>query len=734
MIMLVDPVESRRLAAGSAVPSRRTFLKVTGLASGALLVAIHFPSASEAADVVASSLRPSALLSIDAQGRVHVTCAYVEMGQGIFTAVAMLVAEELEVELQDVTIEQAPADDKLFAHPIFGTEITGGSASVRGAYTQMRQAAATGRTMLVAAAAQRWNVPPDTCRAESGHVTHTSSRRMLNYGELVSDAARLPVPADVAIKAPSDFKLVGKPTHRVDTLHKVDGGAQYGIDFQIPGMLLAAIAMCPVFGGKLGRVNDTQTMAIKGVRRVVRLDDAVVVVADHTGAARQGLAALEIEWHEGANAHLVTQDLGAELKAALKSKGFVQTSRGDFDAALRADGAQRIDYSFESPLLAHAPMEPMNCTIFVRDGRCDLWMGTQAPQRAKDALIRVTGLAPDKVEVHNFLIGGGFGRRLDADYVENAVRVAQQFDVPIKLIWSREQDIQHDIYKPCFHDEVSAVVDQAGTPTAFKHRFAGSAVIARYRPIWLDKGLDTDATDGAASSYRFPNHYVEFVPHELPAGMVTGFWRGVGPTHNMAVLESCIDDLAFRAGKDPVAFRRMLLKDQPRALAVLELAATKANWKTNAPAPRTGRGVAFVGSVSWNSYVAAVVDVKVHPDGSVELIHVTTAVDCGQPINPDGIVQQVESGHIFGLTSALYGNITIKGGRVEQSNFHDYRVLRMNEAPSMEVHLVASHEPPGGMGEIGTSVIQPALLNAIFSATGKRLMRLPIDPEQLKST
>lgn len=711
--------------------TRRGFLTTSLVAGGGLMLAMHVSAFAKTRSGQAKGFHPNAFITLDTKGHVTVIAPYAEMGQGVFTAVAMLVAEELQVDLKQVTIEQAPADDKLYAHPIFGTQITGGSATIRAAYPSMRKAAAMARVLLITAAANQWKVAPDTLKAEHGQVISPTGKK-LAYGQLLAAAASLPVPTDVPLKTPASFTVIGKSFHRVDTVGKVDGSAKYGIDTHLPGMLHAAIATSPVFGGKLGKVDDSKALAVKGVHKVIRLEDSVAVVAEHTAAARKGLAALVIEWDEGANAQVSTQTIADAVVQALKGKGIVSTNKGSFEDALKVEGARQVDYSFHTPNLSHAPMEPMNCTVQVSKDLCELWLGTQAPVRAQAAAMAITGLPLDKVKVHNHLLGGGFGRRLDVDYVENATRIAMQFKVPVKTTWSREQDIQHDVYRPYFYDEVSAVVDKNGMPTAFKHRFAGSAVEARYNPMWLQNGLDTDAVDGAPSTYDFANHYVEYVAQELPQGMNSGFWRGVGPTHNMAVLETFIDELAAQAKQDPVAYRRALLQDKPRALAVLELAADKAGWGQPSE-PGTGRGIAVVGSVSWNAYAAAVVDVKVDKNGQVTVTHVTTAVDCGQQINPDGIIAQMQGGHMFGLTAALFGNITLKNGRVEQSNFHDYQILRMNQAPSVDVHLVTNQEDPGGTGEIGTAVIQPALLNAVFAATGKRLQRLPIDPQQLKT-
>ena len=465
------------------------------------------------------------------------------------------------------------------------------------------------------------------------------------------------------------------------------------------------------------------------MRQIVRLDDAVAVVADHMGAAKKGLDALRIEWEDGAHAALSTRDIAGALEQAILTPGAVAQTIGDTQQAM-AKAATRVEASYHLPFLAHATMEPMNCTVHVRDGACEIWLGTQAIARVQAMAAQAAGLPIDKVIVHNHLIGGGFGRRLEADGAVRAVQIAKQVEGPVKVVWTREEDIQHDMYRPYWVDRISAGLDPDGRPIAWTNRFAGSSVIARYLPPAFNNGLDPDTTEGAIDlAYAIPNFHVEYVRVE-PPGIQTAFWRSVGPSHNVFVTESFVDELAAAAKRDPVDYRRALLDRHPRARAVLDLAAEKAGW--GAPLPRGfGRGIAL--QKVFGSYLAQVAEVEVAKDGSVRVHRVVCAMDCGIVVNPDTVQAQIQSGVMFGVTAALFGEITLKNGRVEQSNFDTYQMLRINEAPAIDVHLVESAEAPGGMGEAGTSGIVPAIANAIFAATGNRLRRMPIDPNALRA-
>jgi len=715
--------------------SRRTFLKVSAAAGGGLLLSFILPGmirSTEAAGAkTGASFTPNAFLRIGRDGRVTLIMPQVEMGQGTYTSMPMLIAEELEVGLDQIQLEHAPPDDRLYANSVFaGFHVTGGSTSVRAFWEPLRKAGATARVMLVSAAAQTWKVDVASCRAEKGMVIHVMSGRRLNYGALVDQAAKLPVPAKVTLKDPKDFKLIGTSAKRLDTPDKVDGKAKFSIDVRLPGMKIATVAACPVFGGKLAAVDDSMTKGIKGVRQVVQLDAAVAVVADHMWAAKQGLAALAIRWDEGPNAQLTTADIVQQLEAASRKPGVVARKEGDVAKAM-ATAAKKVEAVYQVPFLAHATMEPMNCTVHVRKDGCELWVGTQVQTRAQATAAEVTGLPPEKIQVHNHLLGGGFGRRLEVDFITQAVQIGKQVAGPVKVVWTREEDMQHDMYRPYYYDRIAAGLDAQGRPIAWTHRVTASSLVARYVPALFKDGLDFDAVDGAAEPpYTFPNLLVDYVRQE-PPGIRTGWWRGVGPTHNIFVVESFIDELAAVAKQDPVEYRRALLSKSPRAKAVLELAAEKAGWGQPLPEGH-GRGVSV--QFAFGSFVAQVAEVQVAKDGEVRVKRVVCAVDCGVVVNPDTVKAQMEGGIMFGLTAALFSEITLKDGRVEQSNFHDYRMLRINEAPVVEVYLVKSAEAPGGIGETGTAASAPALTNAIFAATGKRIRKLPVNRVDLRST
>jgi isoquinoline 1-oxidoreductase subunit beta len=619
--------------------------------------------------------------------------------------------------------------EKLYGNPLLGgLQATGNSNAIRAAWQPLRQAGAIGRTMLVAAAAKRWKVDPASCRAQSGEVHHPQTRRSISYGELTADAARLPVPESVALKRAEDFKLIGTPAKRLDAPTKVNGTAVYGIDVRPPGVKIATLAQSPVFGGRVKGVDDAAAKVVKGVRQIVRLDDAVAVVADHMGAAKKGLAALVIEWDDGPHAKLNTEDIVGELEKATLDAGSVAQNLGDIDNAM-ASAVTKVEATYQVPFLAHATMEPMNCTVHVRKDGCEVWVGNQVLGRAQVAAAETAGLPLDKVVVHNHLIGGGFGRRLEVDGVIRAVEIAKHVDGPVKVVWTREEDIQHDMYRPTFLDRISAGLDAKGMPVAWNHRYAGSSVIARWAPPLFQNGLDPDTTEGAVHlTYALPNMHVEYLRVE-PPGIPTAFWRSVGPSHNVFVVESFMDELAAAGKQDPVAYRRALLDNAPRAKVVLELAAEKAGWGQPLP-DRVGRGVSV--QFVFATYMAHVAEVEVSSSGAVRVRRVVCAVDCGTVVNPDTVRAQIQSAIMFGITAALYGEISLKDGRVEQTNFDSYQILRMNEAPAIEVHIVPSFEPPGGMGEAGTSAIVPAVVNAIFAATGKRVRELPVDPTVLK--
>jgi isoquinoline 1-oxidoreductase beta subunit len=708
------------------VVSRRTFLEASLGFSGALLVGFHVPSADGAAAGGEKAVfAPNAFIRIDAKGKITLIMPQVEMGQGIYTAIAMILAEELDAAFEQVVLEAAPPNDKLYGNPTFGLQVTGNSNSIRAFWMPLRKAAAGARAMLVQAAAQIWKVEPAGIRTDSSTAFLDTSGRRLSFAALAERANGLTAPQNPTLKDPKDFKLIGKPLKRLDTPDKVNGKVVYSIDVMPPGVRFATIAACPVFGGKVGTVDDTKAKSLPGVRQVVVLDDLVAVIGDHMWAAKQGLAALNVTWNEGANAAISSADVWKQIRAASLQEGAVAKTQGDAAKGLSAGELHEAVY--EVPFLAHATLEPLNCTVHVTPTSCEVWVGIQVLSRAQAVAAKVTGLPLDKVTVHNQLIGGGFGRRLETDFIEKAVRVAKQVDGPVKVVYTREEDIQHDIYRPVYLDRISASLSN-GRIVGWKHRITGSAVIARWLPPAFQKGIDIDAIDSAADMpYDIPNLRVEYVRDEPPA-VPTGFWRGVGPNNNVFAIETFIDELARKSNKDPVAFRRDHLDKEPRLRAALDLAAEKAGWGSPLPA-RTGRGVGV--QVAFGSFIATVTQAHVDEHGQIRLQRIVMAVDTGITVNPDTVIAQLQGGMVFGLTAALYGDISIKKGRVQQSNFHDYRMLRINEMPQIEVHVIKSGESPGGIGEAGTTAASAALGNALFAATGIRLRRLPIDRDVL---
>jgi isoquinoline 1-oxidoreductase subunit beta len=706
------------------LPSRRVVLQ-NGLA-GALVLALDFPARAvnepeQPPDSTEGKFAPDAFIRIDRSGRTTLVMPQVEMGQGVYTAIAMILAEELDADFSKVLLEHAPASDKIYGNPVFGIQATGNSNSIRAFWKPLRRAGAAARAMLIRAAAQQWQVDPASCSAAVGKVRHEASGRVAAYGDLVDAASALPVPKDPALKQPKDFTLIGKPIKRLDTPNKTDGKVIYGIDAMLPGMKFATLAQCPVFGGKVAKVDDRAAKKIPGVQQVVVLDDLVAVIGDHMWAAKTGLDALQITWDEGVNAKVNSANIWDELRAASKKDGVVAKSVGDIAKGLSQ--GDRYEGEYELPFLAHATMEPMNCTVHLTPGACEIWIGTQVMTRVQEYAAKAANLPLDKVTVHNHLLGGGFGRRLEADMVASAVRIAKAVDAPIKVVWTREEDVQHDIYRPAYRDVISASLS-GGKIVAWKYRVAGSSIMARWFPAGFANGIDIDAVDSAVDQpYDIPNLQVEYVRAEPPA-VPTGFWRGVGPNNNVFAIECFMDELARKAGKDPIDFRRGMLGTNPRLKAALDLVAQKSNWGAPLPA-RVGRGVSVM--PSFASFIATVVEAEVDEHGEVHLRRVTSAVDTGIAVNPDTIAAQLQGGLIFGLTAALWGEITIENGRVRQSNFNDYRMLRIDEVPNIEVHVIKSGEEPGGIGETGTTAGPPALRNAIYAATGVALRRLPID-------
>ncbi len=584
--------------------------------------------------------------------------------------------------------------------------------------------------MLISAAAAKLGVDAADLTTQAGQVLHARSGQRIDYGALADDAAKLPVPTDVKLKDPSTFRIIGTPVKRLDVAGKVNGAAIYGIDVQVPGMKVATVAASPVFGGTVASVDEAAALAVPGVRQVAKIDNAVAVIADNYWAAKKGLEAAKPTFNDGPNAKLSTADVVAALAKASEREGAVAKTLGDASAALQS-AATKVDSTYENPFLAHATMEPINCTVHVTPDGCDIWVGTQIPSITQLVISKTLAIDLDKVRIHNHLLGGGFGRRLEFDFVLQAVLFAKQSKDPVKIIWSREEDIQHDMYRPYYYDKISAGLDKDGKLIAWKHRIVGSSIIARYNPASFKDGVDPDAVDGAIElPYDIPNVHVDYVREE-PPGIPTAFWRGVGPTRNAYVVESFIDELAATAKKDPFEFRRELTANSPRARHVLERAAAIAGWGTRL-GPRKGRGIALL--QAFGCFMAQVAEVTVADDGEVHVDRVVAVVDCGQVINPNTVEAQLQSGIIFGITAVLWGEITLKDGRVEQTNFDDYKILRIDQAPKIETEIVKSSEAPGGIGEPGTSTLTPAVLNAVYAATGVRLRKLPIQAQLLRST
>lgn len=718
---------------------RRSFLKATMVAGGALVFGISIPVRSRAEEMLGiaaapvADFQPNAFIKIAPSGKVTIVVGQAEMGQGVLTSLPQIVADELEVEWKDVTYEHGPPG-KEFINPALGGQITGGSASIRGLIEPLRKSAASAREMLVTAAAQQWGVPADTCKAVNGTVVHTATKRVAKYGDLLAAASKIAPPTAPKLKDAKDFKFIGKSVKRLDTPEKVNGSGIFGIDVKMPGMLTATIFRSPVIGGKVKSFDDTKAKAVKGVRNVVQLASGVAVVADNYWAAKKGRDALSIVWDEGAMASVSSDKLyQSDVEAANNAKGIEAKKIGDV-AAGKAKATKTIEAVYYAPFLAHATMEPMNATADVRADSCEVWSGIQAQMVVQGMLAKELGLAPEKVKVNNTLLGGGFGRRL-GEYVVDAARLSKAVGKPVKVIWTREDDMHGDFYRPSAYNKMSAGLDAAGKPVFWQHRIVSPSIMASLGPSIFgfappSDRLDDTATEGAHTlPYEMQNLFVDWVNSN--PGVPVGFWRSVGSSHTAFSTECFIDELAHAAGKNPLAFRLSLLDKHPRHVGVLKLAAEKAGWSK--PAPKgIFRGIAV--HESFASFVAQVAEVSVDKKtGNVKVHRVICAIDCGQVVNPDTVAAQMESCIIFGLTAALYGEITLKDGRVQQHNFYDYKMLRMNETPKIETYIVPSTEKHGGVGEPGTPPTAPAVVNAIFAATGKRLRSLPIRPEDLRA-
>jgi isoquinoline 1-oxidoreductase beta subunit len=696
--------------------SRRDLLKLGALAGGGLLLGIGLGGCSKPAALGGAGGQPVAWLRIGGDDSITVFVDKSEMGQGVYTALTQLLAEELGVALEAIRVEAAPVAPE-YVNNLLGAQITGGSTSIRDGFEKLRKAGAQARTMLLQAAATHWGVAPGELRIDGGAVLHGKER--LSYGALAEAAAKLPIPKEITLKPATEFTLVGKPAKRIDTAAKLDGSATYGIDVKLPGMLHGAIAQCPTLGGKLASFDGSAAEAMPGVKKIVGVGNGVVVVADHYWQARKALEAVKITWDPGANANLGSQGIRSRLRNAATREGRGVRADGDASAAIKT-AAKVVRATYDLPLLAHATLEPQCCTADVRTDGADIHAPTQTQTIAQATAAAAAGLKPEQVKIHTTLLGGGFGRRLEVDVIPAAVLASKAVGKPVKVIWSREEDTTHDTYRPPAHDEVVGAFDASGKLVAWKLDLTGPSITARMFPPVVATAVDPFAVEAAANfPYDVPNVAVNYNREEI--GIDVGYWRSVSHALNCFVAESFIDELAHAAAQDPYAFRSGLLRKQPRFKRVLDEAASRAGWG-KAPAGHH-QGIALM--EGYGTYMAQVVEISMR--GNQLAIHrITCAVDCGQMVNPNIVDQQVEGSILFGLTAALWGEITLAKGQVQQRNFDSYRMLRLPEAPRIDVHLLASGKAPGGIGEPGTAVVGPALANAIFAATGKRLRSLPI--------
>jgi len=687
-----------------------------------------------------SSFAPNVWVNISTDGIVTLVVAKSEMGQGIWTSLPMLVAEELEVRWDSVRVIQAPSDSR------YGRQITGGSGSVRGSWNSLREAGAAARMMLLSAAAKEWGVPVAECRAENGFVVHADSVRKLGYGDLATAAARQPIPTQVSLKSPKGFKIIGTSKLRLDAPDKINGRAIFGLDVRVPNMLTAVVTRCPVFGGTLKSIDSEKSLAVPGVRKVLAISSGVAIVADDYWTARKAQTLLDVRWDFGKNATLSTGDIEKLLESGAAKTGVVAQQHGDAKQVF-AGAAKRLEAEYRLPFLAHATMEPMNCVARVHGGECEIWAPTQSPTAAQEiaskyVLSRFTqildkvreraGLSvPERIRVHTTQLGCGLGRRLQQDYVAEAVQVSKEMKTAVKLVWSREDDMRHDFFRPATLNRLAAALDKQGRLVGWHHRIVGPSINDSLWPGSVKDGLDYSLVEGATKlPYSIPNVLVEYVM--VPTPVPLGFWRSVGHSHNAFVTECFLDEVAALTRADPVGYRLSLLKDSPRAKKVVEVAASKAGWGRALPEGRF-RGVAL--HYSYYSYVAQVAEISINDKGQVRAHRVVCVIDCGTAINPQTVRAQMEGSIVFGLTAAMKGETTIKNGRVEQTNFHDYPLLQMHEMPVIETHIIESEGPMGGVGEPGVPPIAPAVGNAIYAATGRRVRSQPFGSlDLLRST
>jgi len=709
---------------------RRDFLKISVAASGGLLIGLQFPGISATSSAQSSSalggstnsFMPNAFVRIGTDERVTVIVNHSEMGQGVYTSLPMLLADELDADWTKVGLEPAPVDPK-YNHPAFGIQMTGGSSSVYSGLQQFREAGAAARAMLIAAAAQQWNVSATDCRTESGAVLNGSRR--LTYGQLASAAAKLTPPEHVQLKDPKDFRLIGKPIKRLDTPEKLNGGAVFGIDVKLPGMLTAVIARPPIFGATMKSFDDTRARSMPGVKKIVAIPAGVAVIADTFWQAKTARDALRLEWDEGSMQNFSTSEMMHQFRERAKSPGTSVRKDGDAEGAL-ARAAKKVEAVYEVPYLSHLMMEPLNCAVDLRADSCEVWTGSQFQTIDRANAAKIAGLPPEKVQLHTTFLGGGFGRRANpqSDFVVEAVYVAKAAGAPVKVIWTREDDMQGGWYRPAFLHAIEGGLDASGNAVSWRSRLVGQSIMAGTpfaAAMMKGKGYDPASVEGVDDlPYEIPNLTVE--SHQAEIGVPVQWLRSVGHSHTAFATECFMDELAGAAGKDPYQFRRALLQKHPRHLGVLDLVAQKAGW--DKPLPKgMGRGIAV--HFAFESYSAHVAEVSVE-DGNVRVHRMVCAIDCGQYVNPGIIAAQTEGGAIFGASAALYQELTFEKGRLQQTNFNSFPVMRMNECPQIETYIVDNHEKSGGIGEPGVPCAAPAIANAIFAVTGKRIRKLPI--------